>query len=468
MPAVRLQQLGLAGEQLGEQGEARVGAGSGQQVVAVGGAERVRPRSSGARRRRPSSASSTVAGGTGIAELGGQGEHPAEPGHDRSSALRRRSRPAPSGQSSTSARGIRVVGEPLARPGSGGCRPRRSPTGRRRSGVGLDDAGHGADAGADVAAADLAPPLDEHDAELRLAGEAVRRPAPGSAARTRAAGSGMPGSSTLPSGNIGITGTRVTVGASRPTGRGRSARLRLDRERAERVERRARRRRTSAAPRSVSTHDMPSGWRPFWIIRKVMALPVGVSAKPARALTSLSVPVLAWTRPVASELEHPLAQRAGLAGDGHGPADDGVAARARRARRATSGHGTWLAGSRPGAVVEREPGRCRSRATVSVSPMTCDAGRGRALALGHEAHLPGEQLGGGVVGVGEHLADDARPTGSDSMRAISWSAGGRRARRAGAADRHAPLREEGLEGLGGERRRVAGLAVGGLLVGRSR
>ena len=72
-------------------------------------------------------------------------------------------------------------------------RIRRTPTAtsaQRPSGSsrGLDDAGHGADVGADVAAADLAPPLDQHDAELaRSPARQSLRPAPGSAARRRAA-----------------------------------------------------------------------------------------------------------------------------------------------------------------------------------------------------------------------------------------------------------------------------------------
>ncbi len=49
------------------------------------------------------------------------------------------------------------------------------------------------------------------------------------------------------------------------------------------------------AAKPSTNHDSRLAWSPFWIITKVMALPGGVSAKPARALTSLSVPVLAWT-----------------------------------------------------------------------------------------------------------------------------------------------------------------------------
>ena len=60
---------------------------------------------------------------------------------------------------------VRVVGQPPLDPDAldadGGERP--AAVGQL---LGLDDAGHGADVGAHVAAADLAPPLDEHDAEL--------------------------------------------------------------------------------------------------------------------------------------------------------------------------------------------------------------------------------------------------------------------------------------------------------------
>ena len=72
---------------------------------------------------------------------------------------------------------VRVVVQPGARPGCGARRPRPTASGRRASRR-LHDAGHRADVGADVAAAHLRATLDEHHAELAVAGQAVAHQAP--------------------------------------------------------------------------------------------------------------------------------------------------------------------------------------------------------------------------------------------------------------------------------------------------
>ena len=76
--------------------------------------------------------------------------------------------------------GVRVLGQPLGDPEAFGAHgvEEPAPVGQLRR---LDDAGHGPDPEPHVAAAHLLAPLDEHDPELPVPGQAVlhQRPVAG-------------------------------------------------------------------------------------------------------------------------------------------------------------------------------------------------------------------------------------------------------------------------------------------------
>ena len=112
----------------------------------------------------------------------------------------------------------RVVGEPLLHPEAVGA-----DGGEQVAAVGcargVDDARDGADVEARVAAADLAPALDEHDSEPAVAARGTSRQARGSAARRGAAAAARAGNSTVPSGNIGIAlAITPATAPARPSG----------------------------------------------------------------------------------------------------------------------------------------------------------------------------------------------------------------------------------------------------------
>ena len=202
----------------------------------------------------------------------------------RSSAVHRVERRASasgSGQSSTSARGYGSSSSHCT------TRMRRDADGAERAAtVGelgrLDDPRDGADAEAHVAAADLAPALDEHDAEPPVAGEAVarerpvprledvqrQRPATGTA-RCRAGTSAAQGSS---------PGRRQRAEVREPGHIGiRDAAV---------VQQRHPDRRTPLCD-----------WSPLSSSANVSSVPSVACAKPASAVTPFNVPVFARTFP---------------------------------------------------------------------------------------------------------------------------------------------------------------------------
>ncbi len=80
----------------------------------------------------------------------------------------------------------------------------------------LDDLRDRADAEADVATTHLAPPLDEHHAELTVAGETVAGELRGSEARRRGAAGPGTGTAPMPSGNIGSVALNLLSVAAGP------------------------------------------------------------------------------------------------------------------------------------------------------------------------------------------------------------------------------------------------------------
>ena len=148
---------------------------SARRAAAAGRAARAaRPPPPGSSASTGSSASSMVAGARGVARLRRQRR-----GARRSRPRARRERLGVLGPGvgigpvlhlGHAGRGRRAA--------SARTRSRRTPTAataQRPSGSSarLDDPGHGAHVGAHVVAADLAPPLDQHDTELPVAGQAV-------------------------------------------------------------------------------------------------------------------------------------------------------------------------------------------------------------------------------------------------------------------------------------------------------
>ena len=164
-----LEQLGLRRRAASSSRSRRSSTPVGARAALLVGRPERRERRGLERAEAGSSASSTVAGDRRLAELGGEAEHPAQ--QRPAAAAQRLARPSPAGgssaKSSTTARGLRVVGQPLDDPDAADADGGQRPAAVGELG-GLDDAGDGADVGAHVAAADLAPPLDQHDAELGL------------------------------------------------------------------------------------------------------------------------------------------------------------------------------------------------------------------------------------------------------------------------------------------------------------
>ena len=92
------------------------------------------------------------------------------------------------------------------------CRPPRPPIARRAA-PRPRGCGPSCRVGAHVVAADLAPPFDQHDAELAVPGEAVVDQLRGSAARTRGAGGSAPGRAPCRAGTSGSGSRRHTATA---------------------------------------------------------------------------------------------------------------------------------------------------------------------------------------------------------------------------------------------------------------